>query len=83
MKKKMNVTVSVKSGSQESNKLYISNDDVDEEKTIDVVVNIDVSGKKRFCKKNIMIKCPTSYILQLEKKEKCFFYKRNYDIRRV
>ncbi|NSS90375.1 hypothetical protein HRG38_11740 [Enterococcus faecalis] len=75
MKKMMNVTVSVKSGSQESNKLYISNDDVDEEKTIDVVVNIDVSGKKRFCKKNIMIKCPTSYILQLEKRKNVSFIK--------
>lgn len=75
MKKMMNVTVSVKSSSQESNKLYISNNDVDEEKMIDVVVNIDVDGQKRSCKKNIIIKCPNSYILQLEKRKNVTFIK--------
>lgn len=72
-KKMMHVAVSVKSESQDSNELYITNCDVDETKVFDVVVNIDVNGKKRSCKKNIIIKCPSSYVLQLEKKKNVTF----------
>ncbi|MFI3728897.1 hypothetical protein [Vagococcus fluvialis] len=74
-KNRMKVRVVIKSSDQESGRLYLNNSMVDEEKMIDVAVNVDVSGKKRLCKKKLIIKCPDSYILQLEKRKNSSFIK--------
>lgn len=74
-KNRMNVRISIKSTSQESDTLYLNDEVVDNQEMIDVAVNIDVSGKKRLCKKKLIIKCPDSYVLQLEKRKKSSFIK--------
>lgn len=74
-KNRMKVRVVIKSSDQESGRLYLNNSMVDEEQMIDVAVNVDVSGKKRLCKKKLIIKCPDSYILQLEKRKNSSFIK--------
>lgn len=74
-KRRMKVRITIKSSDQESGKLYLNNTVVEEEKMIDVAMNIDVSGKKRLCKKKLIVKCPDTYILQLEKRKNSSFIK--------
>lgn len=51
-KRRMKVRITIKSSDQESGKLYLNNTVVEEEKMIDVAMNIDVSGKKDHAKKS-------------------------------
>lgn len=65
-KKMMKIEMSIKSIEQESSELHLTNESVGE--TIDIVASIIVKGKKRSCKKKLLLKCPDSYILQINKK---------------
>ncbi|MBO0457537.1 hypothetical protein JZO77_12430 [Enterococcus hulanensis] len=62
-KKMMKIEISIKSSEQESNKVYFSN----ETTVVDITVFIEVTGRKLKCKNNLILKCPESYVLQINR----------------